>query len=144
MTTRQQAIAERKHLHPDELEKVTTVYCETVYIPKDRKPTQVLIPMYKKNGTPRVMQLGRGTYVHESLHVENIYRPNMHPLPGEYLALAQADGKPSENHTEIFLTRETVTEGVYLVETMDSEMYTVTRYPELDTNVHRAWKQVVL
>lgn len=39
-------------------------------------------------------------------------------------------------------TRATVTDGVYLVETMDSEMYTVTRYPELDNDIRRAWKQV--
>lgn len=143
MTTLQQAIAERKHLRPDELIAVQTVYRETVYIPKDH-PRNRGILMYKRNGTPRVVQVDRGHYRADILRPDNIYRPNMQPLPGDYLALANAQGDPTENHAEIFMTQATVTEGVYLVETMQGEMYTATRYPELDTNQRRAWKQVLL
>jgi len=39
-------------------------------------------------------------------------------------------------------TRAIVSDRVYLVETMQGEMYTAIRYPELDTNARRAWKQV--
>lgn len=58
------------------------------------------------------------------------------PAKRDYIFLAPG------HHTEIRATRATVDEGVYLVETMQREMYTVTRCPDLDTNKNRAWKQV--
>lgn len=142
MTSLRQATAERKRLAPSELEKVVTVYGETVYIPRDRTPGR-MIPMYKRNGTPRVTKIMRGHYRPDMLHPENIFRPDMQPLPDEYLQLLGADDAPSENHTTIFMSKGLIRDGIYLVETMESECYLVKRNPDMDTTRRRAWIQVI-
>jgi len=128
---------------PSELESVITVYRELVYIPRNRKPNS-MIPMYKQDGKPVLERTPSGKdWRRVYLHPGNIYSPAMHPLPGDYMQLLDADNKPSENHAEVFMCSNYDQPEPWIVETMNGESYTVTRLPELDNNIRRAWRQVV-
>lgn len=92
MTPKEQAENNRR-LDPSELEKVTDVYGETAYIPKERKPDR-LIPMYQKNGLRVVehrqkdnIKWWSGVY----LHPDNILTPNTCPKCKKFTAQFHAD-----------------------------------------------------
>lgn len=143
MTPKQQAENEHR-LDPAQLEKVTTVYGEIAYIPRDRKAGR-LIPLYQKNGLRLVERRQKDNirwWTGQYLHPDNILTPNTPPMSGDYLQLLSADGKPSENHAEIFNWVGTNGTGVYLVEDMQGEVFVCVRNEELDTQKRRAWQQV--
>lgn len=130
---------------PSLLECVTTVYGDKVYIRTDRKGGG-LIPMYRADGTPILEKSSneiKSWWGHTYLHPDNILTPFSPPMSGDYLQLLDAQGKPSENHTEIFTWTAELGQHLYLIEDMDGESFAATRLPELDTQKRRAWQQVL-
>ena len=137
---------EYKRLQSPELEKIKTVYGDTAYIPKDRRPGH-MIPLYQRNGL-RIVEQGEsgkrnsgwmGVY----LHPDNILTPFSPPMCGDYIQLLDGNGKPCENHSEVFIRVADFGMHLYLVEDMSGESFAVTRLEEFDTDRRRAWQQVI-
>jgi len=145
--TPKKAFEQAYKVDPSTLEEVTTVYREKVYIPKDRKADR-MIRLYHKNGLP-VLAFSRPSggsapyWRHERLHPANILTEHTGPLSGDYVQLLDAQGKPSENHAEVFMMTGELGTGLYLIEDMQSEAFAVVRLPEFDNKLRRAWQQVI-
>lgn len=145
MSTKQRE-QEYKRLDPAQLEKIKTVYGEFVYIPKERRAGH-MIQTYQKNGL-RIVEPGEvgkrnsgwmGVY----LHPDNILTPFSPPMSGDYIQMLDTQGRPCENHAEVFTWTAELGQHLYLVEDMSGESFAVTRLEEMDTERRRAWQQVI-
>jgi hypothetical protein len=65
------------------------------------------------------------------------------PAPGDYVQLLDAQGNPSENHTSVERWTAKLGEQLYLIQDPSGESFAVTRLPEMDTQVCRAWQQTI-
>lgn len=134
---REQAEQEGK-LDPSELECITTVYHEVMYIPRERKPER-LIPIYKSNGV-RVVEKhtqGRSVYYRPVLlHPENILT--------EFSPPSHFDIIHRENGKQESPVKSVCNLGLHLwtVKLENGTHIAVTRWQDKDGKKARAWQEV--
>ncbi len=77
------------------------------------------------------------------MRYQNILTEHTDPLAGDFLQLLDAEGKPSNNHAEVFRTLGALGDGLYLIEDMQGESFACARNERFDTQKRRAWIQVI-
>lgn len=65
------------------------------------------------------------------------------PLENDYVQLLDAQDQPSENHTRVSRLLGEPAPDMYLIEDQSGEVYVVSRLPEQDTALRRAWRQMI-